>query len=118
MFVTRSLALCWAIAMTGSFYSLPATNPDQEAPDEGWVKEPMFDDDWRQHPALMEPDGVSHRGDKMIADDVRDPRIIAELSRRFRATQAMRFANQQWTGTDGFERRQEYLLRLLDFYHF
>ena len=118
MFVRRSTVLLWAIVVTGGLYSVPDTNCSPQAPEEGWLKHPVFDDHWLQHPALMEPDGISRRGGKMVADDVRDPRIIAELSRRFRATQAMGFVNQQWTGTDDFERRQEYLLRLLDFYHF
>ncbi|MEQ8787507.1 MAG: hypothetical protein RIC55_14480 [Pirellulaceae bacterium] len=67
------------------------------------------DDSWKKHPALAEPDGRSHRGDKMVAAEIEDPRVLKELSRRFRATRK---------GFEDFELRQEYLLRLLDYYYF
>lgn len=57
--------------------------------------------DWRSHPALAEPDGHRHRGDKMVGHTVDDPRVLGELSRRFKMT-----------------RNYEYFLRLLDYYYF
>lgn len=63
------------------------------------------------HPALAEPDGKSHRGGEMVAADIDDSRVLSELSRRFRQTSQDRFS-------EDFEKRQEYLLRLLDYYWF
>jgi hypothetical protein len=81
------------------------------------------EDDWRSHPALAAPDGRSHRhGRVLVGDKIDDPRVLAELSRRFRATQELRFATMgdAWKleGERDFEIRQEYFLRLLDFYWF
>jgi hypothetical protein len=77
---------------------------------------------WKNHPALAEPDGHSHRGDRMVAADIHDPRIVRELSRRYRQTEPLRLVQQGGEttvlGAEDFERRQEYLLRLLDFYWF
>jgi hypothetical protein len=82
----------------------------------------VTDEGWRQHPALAEPDGESHRGDKMIAADIKDPRVLKELSRRFRAAKQLRLIEKDGrvtvSGAEDFERRQEYLLRLLDHYWF
>ena len=76
-------------------------------------------DKWKNHPALVEPDGRSHRGDKMVAADVEDPRVLAELSRRFRQTEPLQPTPQgRIKGAEDFERRQEYFLRLLDYYWF
>ncbi|MCZ7647193.1 MAG: hypothetical protein M5U26_18380 [Planctomycetota bacterium] len=83
---------------------------------------PGEDDAWKKHPALAEPDGGSGRGGKMVAADIKDPRILKELSRRFRATRPMRIEEKDGktrvVGAEDFERRQEYLLRLLDYYWF
>jgi hypothetical protein len=80
------------------------------------------DESWRNHPALLEPDGLSHRGNKMVAAAVQDPRVLTELSRRFRQTRPVRVVQQgeetTVLATEDFERRQEYLLRLLDYYWF
>jgi hypothetical protein len=80
------------------------------------------DEEWKNHPALEEPDGRSHRGDKMVAADIDDPRILLELSRRFRQTKPLQLVQQSdkptVQGFGNFERRQEYLLRLLDYYWF
>jgi hypothetical protein len=73
---------------------------------------------WRNHPVLLEPDGYSHRGGKMVAPEIKDERILAELSRRYKATRPLRITNDGMTGAEDFERRQEYLLRLLDYYWF
>jgi hypothetical protein len=76
------------------------------------------DDRWKNHPALAEPDGHSHRGDKMVAADIDDPRVLAELARRFKQTEPLRVTRAGVRGDADFERRQEYLLRLLDHYWF
>ena len=57
------------------------------------------------HPALAVPDGESHRGGPMVGADIDDPRVLDELSRRYRTEK-------------DFERKQEYFLRLLDHYLF
>jgi hypothetical protein len=58
----------------------------------------------------------------MVAADIDDARVLRELSRRFQGTQPMRREKhgQEWViaGWEDFERRQEYFLRLLDYYHF
>jgi hypothetical protein len=87
-----------------------------------WAKPAPSRRDWRLHPALAEPDGRSHRGDRMAAANVDDPRVLAELSRRFRATEPLRLTRRGQDptirGAGDFERRQEYFLRLLDHYWF
>jgi hypothetical protein len=84
--------------------------------------ERVTDESWRLHPALAEPDGESHRGDKMVAAEVKDPRVLKELSRRFCAAKPLRLVEKDGRvtvcGAEDFERRQEYLLRLLDHYWF
>jgi hypothetical protein len=79
-------------------------------------------EEWTNHRALSEPDGHSHRGDRMVAADVNDPRIVRELSRRYRQTEPLHLVQQGGEttvrGAEDFERRQEYLLRLLDYYWF
>jgi hypothetical protein len=85
-------------ALLGAFHLICAGS--------GCYRRNADDDSWRRHPALSEPDGKSHRFDRTLPK-IDDPRILTELSRRFRDT-----------GTDDFERRQEYLLRLLDYYYF
>ena len=76
------------------------------------------DDSWKKHPALAEPDGTSHRGGKMVAAEIKDPRVLKELGRRFRETKMLRVVEKDGKriteGTEDFEKRQEYLLRLLD----
>jgi len=57
------------------------------------------------HAALAIPDGESRRGGPWVGADIDDPRVLEELSRRYRAE-------------EDFERRQEYFLRLLDYYLF
>jgi hypothetical protein len=57
------------------------------------------------HPALAVPDGESHRGGPWVGADIDDPRVLDELSRRYRTEK-------------DFERDQEYFLRLLDYYLF
>jgi hypothetical protein len=58
----------------------------------------------------------------MVAASIEDPRILAELSRRFRLTKPLQFVGHgnaaALVGAEDFERRQEYLLRLLDYYWF
>ncbi len=80
------------------------------------------DDSWKKHPALTEPDGKSHRGDKMVAEEIKDPRVLKELGRRFRETKALRVVEKNGKriaeGSEDFEKRQEYLLRLLDHFWF
>jgi hypothetical protein len=56
---------------------------------------------WKNHPALAPLDGKFQRTRKMVAADVKDRRVLEELSRLFRQT--------------GDE---EYFLRLLDYYYF
>jgi hypothetical protein len=89
-------------------------------PDGGGLKERKSD--WRSHPALAEPDGQSHRHGRMLGDKINDPRVLDELSRRFRATRELRFvkSGDAWKleGGGDFEYRQEYFLRLLDYYWF
>ena len=81
-----------------------------------------LDNAWKNHPALAKPDGQSHRGGKMIAARISDPRILAELSKRFRQTEPLQLVANKGkvavSGGEDFERRQEYLLRLLDYYWF
>ena len=76
------------------------------------------DDSWKNHPALAEPDGKSHRGDKMVAADIKDQRVLNELGRRYKATKRLRVNPDGISGAEDFEKRQEYLLRLLDHYWF
>lgn len=76
---------------------------------EGVRRRHPADDKWKNHPALAEPNGRSHRGDKMVAANVEDPRVLDELSRRFRQTKLQ---------DEDFGRQQEYFLRLLDYYWF
>ncbi len=57
------------------------------------------------HPALARPDGKSHRGDTMVGNTLTDPTALQELGRLYQKEKA-------------FEARQEYLLRLLDYYLF
>jgi hypothetical protein len=78
----------------------------------------QLDEGWTNHAAIAEPDGLSHRGDKLVATDINDQRILNELSRRFRATNRLRINLQGVAGAEDFEKRQEYLLRLLDYYWF
>jgi hypothetical protein len=97
----------------GGFSLLPAqTN----------IRPNTTEDSWKEHPALAEPDGQSHRGDRMVAADINDPRVLAELIRRFRQTKPLELVEQgdniDVRGTEDFEKRQEYLLRLLDYYWF
>jgi hypothetical protein len=58
----------------------------------------------------------------MVAAGIKDPRVLKELSRRFRAAKPLRLVEKGGRvtvrGADDFERRQEYLLRLLDHYWF
>jgi hypothetical protein len=58
----------------------------------------------------------------MVAAAIDDPRILLELSRRFRRTEPLRLVRQGGettvAGAEDFEMRQEYLLRLLDYYWF
>lgn len=82
------------------------------------IGQKQADDSWKNHPALAEPDGTSHRGDKMVAADIKDERVLDELSRRYKATKRFRINPDGISGADDFERRQEYLLRLLDHYWF
>jgi hypothetical protein len=70
--------------------------------------------DWQSHPALIPPDGKSHRGDKRTPP-IADQRVLDELSRRFRATKELSLDGK---GAEDFEIRQEYFLRLLDHYLF
>lgn len=56
-------------------------------------------------PALQPPDGKSHRGDKMVGDQLTDPKDIAALGKLYREAK-------------DFEIRQEYFLRLLDYFWF
>jgi hypothetical protein len=111
MFVARCSLLLFLGVVAAGFAVLP---PRED------VRRPRpADDKWKSHPALAEPDGRSHRGDQMVAADVGDPRVLAELSRRFRQTQPLQLTPQGAVrGAEDFERRQEYLLRLLDYYWF
>ena len=90
MISRRAILFPWTAALLAVGCGSP--RPQDEPPD------------WRVHPALVEPDGQSHRGDKMVAAGVDDPRVLEELSRRFKSSE------------NDFEKRQEYLLRLLDYY--
>ena len=105
----RTLLICLAGLLT-SLLSLPASHGNH--PFRLGTRQEATDDRLLRHPALAEPDGVSHRGDRMVAANISDARIVAELSRRFRATRPT------LAGQGEFERRQEYLLRLLDYYYF
>lgn len=108
-----SLLLFIGVVIGGLSLFLSLENDRQSKPSE---------DDWKNHPVLAEPDGESHRGDKQLGADIHDPRILAELSRRFRATTPLRIvqegARTTVRGADDLGRRQEYLLRLLDYYWF
>jgi hypothetical protein len=57
-----------------------------------------------------------------VAADIDDPRILAELSWRYRRTNPLELVPRRGEvavrGAEDFERRQEYLLRLLDYYWF
>lgn len=83
---------------------------------------PPADESWKSHPALAIPDGRSHRGEPMLGADIKDPRVLVELSRRFRETDRFLLVKvgDEWIfrGAEHFEKRQEYLLRLLDHYLF
>jgi len=57
------------------------------------------------NPALSPPDGISHRGDKMVGDNLTDLKDVAALGMLYREAK-------------GFEIRQEYFLRLLDHFWF
>ncbi len=111
MFVARRSLLLFLGAVTGGLAVLPP---------QGDVRgRRPADDGWEGHPALAEPDGRSRRGDKAVAADAGDPRVLAELSRRFRQTKPLQLTPQgDVRGAEDFERRQEYLLRLLDYYWF
>jgi hypothetical protein len=80
------------------------------------------DDNWLAHPALRPPDGQSRRAARTVGDDIQDSRVLAELSRRFLATKEFTFVKtgDRWElqGSNDFETRQEYFLRLLDYYLF
>jgi hypothetical protein len=108
-----SLAL-FLFALASGFASLPSQRPVGQG---GQPK-----GDWRNHPALAEPDGQSHRGGKMVAADITDPRVLKELSRRYRELKPLRIVERDGKtivlGAEDFEKRQEYLLRLLDYYWF
>ena len=109
MMSSRRALLVLIIAQVGMVALASATDDQAE----------VVPEDWRQHPALAEPDGRSGRGGKMVVANIRDPRVLAELSRRFLQTTALGFtADGKLTGVGDFERRQEYLLRLLDHYYF
>src|SRR5436190_19732934 len=107
-----SLFLFGALVVCIAFSTAPIIGQDPPGKDESWKK----------HPALAEPDGKSHRGHQMVAADIKDPRVLKELSRRFREAKALRFVEkngkQVVVGAEDFEKRQEYLLRLLDYYWF
>jgi hypothetical protein len=88
-------------------------------PSQEKVQRHLLAEGWMHHPALAEPDGRSHRCDRMVAADIQDSRVLAELSSRFRQTEPMQLTpDGEIRGTRDFERRQEYLLRLLDYYWF
>jgi hypothetical protein len=84
------------------------------------IRNALVNESWKLHPALAEPDGRSHRGDKLVADQIADRRVLAELIRRFRQTKPLCLAERDGQtlllGTNDFERRQEYFLRLLDYF--
>jgi hypothetical protein len=114
MYSSRCSLLLFVGILIGAFSLLPAQK---------YVcRSGTTDDSWKNHPALAEPDGQSHRGDKMVAADINDPRVLAELSRRFRETKPLQLVEQGGKtivrGAEDFEKRQEYLLRLLDYYWF
>lgn len=101
----------------------PATNVQMGRADSPLAAERVgaADEAWRQHPALADPDDRSHRGGKMVAADIDDPRVLVELSRRFKAADAADRSEDTrgWLHKGrNFQLRQEYLLRLLDYYHF
>jgi hypothetical protein len=105
----------------GLYLVLNSIDPRQRNPDDSDLK--VREGDWRSHPALTVPDGRSHRHGKiLVGDNVNDPRVLAELSRRFRATKELAFikVGNDWKlrGEQDFEIRQEYFLRLLDHYWF
>jgi hypothetical protein len=109
----RSLVLFLGMLAGGLFVLLSQDSVCRNGP---------LDQEWKNHPALAEPDGRSHRGGNMVASEINDRRILLELSRRFRQTQTLQLVQQGGKtitqGTEDFERRQEYLLRLLDYYWF
>src|SRR5262245_708881 len=140
MLPRRCSLLLFLGVLVGGFSILP-----------GWVAPPRnatADGSWQNHPALAAPDGQSHRGDKMVAAEISDPRVLAELIRRFHQTKPVRLTEQDgktvvreaedsekrqkyFLRSDGlvvgwrdrrtggdFEKRQEYFLRLLDYYWF
>jgi hypothetical protein len=80
----------------------------------------LDDHQWQDHPALREPGGGAHRANDMSAGYIDDPRVLRELSMRFRGIRTMWFDRQanKWIlrKADGFEKRQAYLYRLLDHY--
>ena len=57
-----------------------------------------------RHPALLPPDGQSHRGDRMIGDTLNKDEVL-KLGKLYQYA-------------TGFEERQEYFLRLLDYFWF
>lgn len=111
MLSSRHSLLLYLGVLVGGFSLLPRHENDSRA-----------DNGWRGHPALAEPDGRSHRGDKMVAAEINDRRVLEELVPRFRQTEPLRLVNQNGEtvvrGGGDFEKRQEYLLRLLDYFWF
>ena len=57
------------------------------------------------HPALSPPDGVSHRGGKMVGDSLTKWEDVVAFGKLYQTTKE-------------FEVRQEYFLRLLDYFWF
>lgn len=111
MFSARCSLLFFLAVVAGGFAVLPSQ--------ENGRRSRLVYDKWNSHPALAEPDGRSHRGDKMVAADIEDPPIVVELGRRFRQTNPLQFTPQgRIKGAEDFERREEYFLRLLDYYWF
>ena len=114
MLPSRCSLLLFLGMLVGGFSLLPGNV--------GSPRTATADVSWKNHPALAEPDGRSHRGDKTVAADISDPRVLAELIRRFHRTKALSLVEQDGKtvvrGAQDFEKRQEYLLRLLDYYWF
>jgi hypothetical protein len=58
----------------------------------------------------------------MVGASIDDQRVLMELSRRFRQTKPLQLVKRgdtcEVSGAEDFEKRQEYLLRLLDYYWF
>ncbi|HEY7427975.1 MAG TPA: hypothetical protein VH682_27325 [Gemmataceae bacterium] len=110
----RCSLLLWLGLLVGGFSLLPSQACIH--------RNNILDGNWKNHPVLAEPDGQSHRGGKMVAADINDPRVLAELIRRFRQTTPLELVEQGDTidvrGAEDFEKRQEFFLRLLDYYWF